>query len=164
MTVNIDKCLHIFPPHSVDFIHKSDNYYQSMKFLSIHGFGLTITMSTNHWENIFKKNYKDASEYYHQYLTDLGYIGIGIIEFTKAGVPHVHAYIPELPIELDENHKFYKFKKNRRYTYYRDPRIDVNNCISVIRSDQQLKAHFQYMSKECTIPNSILMYYQTRDS
>lgn len=119
-------------------------------------YAITYTMAPDVWRQTFKKDIDEVRNYFSYTLSKLGYNGLGVIEYTKARVPHLHGMCT-MDNEVTLTDKVMR-RKTGFYKYYLDPRIDVIHLIDKIKSEQQLKQVARYITKSLQ-PLSVMDYY-----
>lgn len=133
---------------------------------TIYGYYLTYTLNQGCWEAIGKKIHV-ARQLYETYLTDNGYYGVGILELTRKGVPHVHCYIKKLPKgrTLDDYEKMPpKKSKGKWKTYYTDTTLECNNVLDPIKHPKQFENGMrEYLLKGCVKP-SVIQYLKVKNN
>lgn len=145
------------------FIEKDSNL-KPMNFVA-----LTLTISPDSWQKSFKKDLHTVMCYFTYMVKELGYDSdhsLGVIEWTKKGVPHMHSIcrlndINDLlgdPYQITEKVS----KKNGKWItkkYYKDTRIDVEHFLEPIVHSNHLKAVLRYITKTLP-PLSIATFLQ----
>lgn len=120
-------------------------------------YGITLTMSPDVWRVSFKKDINEVKNYFSYSLSNLGYTGIGIIEYTRAHVPHLHGLCVIPPDTKLVDHIITK-KKFVRQLYYLDSRIDVIHLLDRIKSEQHMRSVGKYICKTLQ-PLSVMDYF-----